>query len=319
MAVDKLVDSTQLDSDLTSVANAIRTKGGTSAQLAFPNGFVSAIGDIPTGGTLITKTITENGTYSAEDDDADGYSEVTVNVSGGGGISADDIAEHNISGNITLSSATNIKYSAFYGNKITGVASDTVTHLYGACFRSCSLLSDVSLPNLTTLHDDRIFQDCTSLAKVYFPKLSSSIVNYSFTGCTSLLSVVLPLARAINTQAFNGCTALTSFDNGDSSNNIAASTFNNCSHLSIVCIRGSAVKTLSNINAFSGTPFASGGTGGTLYVPQAQIASYQSASNWSTILGYANNQIKSIESTHTDPTAPIDLTLYYADGTPISS
>ena len=50
MAVDKLVDSTQLDSDLTSVANAIRTKGGTSAQLAFPAGFVSAIGDIPTGG-----------------------------------------------------------------------------------------------------------------------------------------------------------------------------------------------------------------------------------------------------------------------------
>lgn len=82
MSIDKAVDSAQLDSDLTSVANAIRTKGGTSAQLAFPNGFVQAIGDIPTGGTLITKTITENGTYSAEDDDADGYSEVTVNVSG---------------------------------------------------------------------------------------------------------------------------------------------------------------------------------------------------------------------------------------------
>lgn len=54
MAVDKLVDSTQLDSDLTSVANAIRTKGGTSAQLAFPAGFVSAIGAIPTGGGGIT-------------------------------------------------------------------------------------------------------------------------------------------------------------------------------------------------------------------------------------------------------------------------
>lgn len=50
MSVDKLVDSTQLDADLTSVANAIRTKGGTSASLAFPAGFVSAIGDIPTGG-----------------------------------------------------------------------------------------------------------------------------------------------------------------------------------------------------------------------------------------------------------------------------
>lgn len=50
MAVDKLVDSSQLDADLTSVANAIRTKGGTSASLAFPADFVSAIGAIPTGG-----------------------------------------------------------------------------------------------------------------------------------------------------------------------------------------------------------------------------------------------------------------------------
>ena len=46
MAVDKLVDSTQLDADLTSVANAIRTKGGTSGQLAFPAGFISAVGAI---------------------------------------------------------------------------------------------------------------------------------------------------------------------------------------------------------------------------------------------------------------------------------
>ena len=50
MAYDKLVDSSQLDSDLTSVANAIRTKGGTSASLLFPSGFVSAINDISGGG-----------------------------------------------------------------------------------------------------------------------------------------------------------------------------------------------------------------------------------------------------------------------------
>ena len=50
MALDKLVDSAQLDSDLTSVANAIRAKGGTSAQLAFPAGFVDAVEAIETGG-----------------------------------------------------------------------------------------------------------------------------------------------------------------------------------------------------------------------------------------------------------------------------
>lgn len=50
MAIDKSIDSAQLDADLASVADAIRTKGGTSAQLAFPADFVQAIGDIETGG-----------------------------------------------------------------------------------------------------------------------------------------------------------------------------------------------------------------------------------------------------------------------------
>jgi hypothetical protein len=38
------------DTELTSVANAIRTKGGTNSQLVFPGGFVSAIGNISGGG-----------------------------------------------------------------------------------------------------------------------------------------------------------------------------------------------------------------------------------------------------------------------------
>ena len=49
MAIDKAVDSGQLDSDLTSIANAIRTKGSTSASLTFPAGFISAISNIPSG------------------------------------------------------------------------------------------------------------------------------------------------------------------------------------------------------------------------------------------------------------------------------
>ena len=38
------------DTELTSIANAIRTKGGTSASLTYPAGFVSAIEAIPSGG-----------------------------------------------------------------------------------------------------------------------------------------------------------------------------------------------------------------------------------------------------------------------------
>ena len=50
MALDKLVDSAQLDADLTTVANAIRTRGGTSDALSFPSGMASAVLAIPSGG-----------------------------------------------------------------------------------------------------------------------------------------------------------------------------------------------------------------------------------------------------------------------------
>ena len=46
MAYDKVVDSAVLDAGLTSVADAIREKGGTSASLSFPQGFVDAIEEI---------------------------------------------------------------------------------------------------------------------------------------------------------------------------------------------------------------------------------------------------------------------------------
>lgn len=52
MAIDKAIDSVKLESDLTSIADAIRSKGGTSDELAFPAGFVSAIGAISAGGSV---------------------------------------------------------------------------------------------------------------------------------------------------------------------------------------------------------------------------------------------------------------------------
>lgn len=45
-----MADYKVTDTELTSIANAIRTKGGTQAQLEFPTGFVSAVQAIPTGG-----------------------------------------------------------------------------------------------------------------------------------------------------------------------------------------------------------------------------------------------------------------------------
>lgn len=68
MAVDKLVDSTELDTNLLAVANAIRTKGGTSGALQFPSEFIEAINNISGGGTNVkhfSGTVTLNSSGAA--------------------------------------------------------------------------------------------------------------------------------------------------------------------------------------------------------------------------------------------------------------
>lgn len=49
MADYKVIDAAQLDADMQDVADSIRTKGGTSALLAWPDGFKLAIDAIYTG------------------------------------------------------------------------------------------------------------------------------------------------------------------------------------------------------------------------------------------------------------------------------
>lgn len=52
MAEYKVIDAEQLEADLTSVADTIRAKGGTSEPLAWPEGYKAAIQDIETGSAL---------------------------------------------------------------------------------------------------------------------------------------------------------------------------------------------------------------------------------------------------------------------------
>lgn len=62
MAIDKAVDSAQLDAGLTSIADNIRAKGGTSAALTFPDGFAAAIAAIAAGDS--SSIGVESGTYT---------------------------------------------------------------------------------------------------------------------------------------------------------------------------------------------------------------------------------------------------------------
>lgn len=90
MAIDMLVDSTELDNGLTTIADAIRAKGGTSALLAFPNGMAQAVEDIPTG-------ITPSGKKLITD-----TSETDVTAFATAQVSSDTLIAENIKKNVNI-------------------------------------------------------------------------------------------------------------------------------------------------------------------------------------------------------------------------
>lgn len=144
---------------------------------------------------------------------------------------------------------------------------------------------------------------------------NNALPGYVFERNTSEFIIVLRGANVPNLggNSFRENSGLTHFDVTFTKSGrwIGGSVvFMSCSKLETLIIRSENLVSLGDTNCFTGTPFASGGTGGTIYVPSALIASYQAANNWSTILGYANNQIKAIEGSIYENA--------YADGTPIA-
>lgn len=279
----ELVDASKLDACCTAEANAIRAKTGSSAQIAYDwansKGFADAIDAIPTGG---------------------------------GGFNIADYFDHNLSGAVIWTDNP-LTYVSLRGQKfITSISLPNVLSLnqlqINSAFADMPMLTYFSAPKSTRVVD-YMLNNCSSLETVDLKALTDS-GNGLFMGCTSLQILVFPAIGNIYSQAFRNCTSLQVVDALISNGITNQNNFNGCSALKTLIIRKSGVATLSNVNNFTGTPFDSGGSGGTLYVPSSQISSYQSASNWSTILGYTNNQIKAIEGSIYET--------QYADGTPIS-
>lgn len=186
----------------------------------------------------------------------------------------------------------------FYRCPITSLVWNVVRKIPGQLCQNCTQLKTATVYG--EFGGDSAFQGCTALESVELPTLSGEKFNYSWAGarmfadCRALKSVSMPHAPTVQEWMFSNCTALTMLDL-PSVTKIRANAFSGCSAMNVLILRADKVCTLENINAFNKSPFASGNAGGTLYVPSAQVAGYQAAANWSTILGYANNNILPIE------------------------
>jgi len=229
------------DSQLSSIANAIRTKGSTSAPLSFPDGFISAVNNIPTGGGAnlgslevsvngeytptggldgfdnvivsvpqsgITPTgsisISQNGTY-----DVSSFAEAVVSVSGGGG-TVHGFVEFS---GVTFFDASGITSIPSFGFSNTvalkTVSLDLCEYVGEQAFSSCSNLSEVFMPMLKQIKASGFRQ--TGLENISFP-LCMSLSNDAFWSCSKLTNVYLPNLLSIDGNAFARCVKLSSID-----------------------------------------------------------------------------------------------------------
>lgn len=137
MPFDKVVDSDLLDAGLSSIADAIRGKSGSSDGLSFPDGMEAAI----------------NGLSSPRVEDG--------------------LIDSSLSGAYENPRVTEIKASRFNGcAALTSVSFAAVKTLGSSVFNGDSGLVSISFPLLETV-GSYAFNNCTKLPKADFPKLKS--------------------------------------------------------------------------------------------------------------------------------------------------
>lgn len=148
---------------------------------------------------------------------------------------------------------------------------------------------------ITEIEDDRVtvvaayaFYSNKVIQSISFPN-ATSMGFYACFGASNLTHANLPKAATVGSFGFADAN-LYYFD--APTKQIYQHTFRNNANLSRLILRNpNKICTLDDVNAFSGTPFASGGTGGTVYVPSSLIESYQTATNWASL----NCEFKAIE------------------------
>lgn len=306
---------------ITANGNGQDVVGYATVNVSVPNTYAAGDeGKVVSSGALVSQTsdtVTTNDTY-----DTTLINSLTVNVSGGTGYSADEIASGDISGAIQITE-TSVKEAAFALNEnITSISAPNVTEVGAFAFYGCSGVTSYDFPVLTKTATRSFCKSGTNGATLYLPnftttstatqlgtgthipfgdsyfsyiilpKYTGNSVNYMIAGCPNLLAADLAASK-LETNMFNG----------DSS-------------LNTIILRNTSVVTLGNVNAFTNTPFKSGGAGGTIYIPKSlydQLGTgtndYKAASNWSTINGYGTITWAKIEGSYYET--------HYADGTAI--
>lgn len=293
------------DAELISIADAIRLKGGTSASLAFPSGFVSAVQSIPTGhsfseadegkvvssGALVSQGIMSVSVNSVYDTTL--FSEVNVSIpeatlvsktisENGTYYPADDGADAFSQVVVSVSGGSDSNYNIVVGAS-SGVIHDFEnTKIESWAFYNNKYVTGFIGEEIQTV-ESSAFAECQNNEVVSLPKCSV-ISNAAFINNKKLTSVSLPICEVVGGIAFYYCSNIQSISL-PKLKKIYGSAFYYCSKLeSVYLLTESRVS--MDYYAFGNTPMTVSsylGHFGSIYVPSSLYDQYSNYGYWANL------------------------------------
>jgi len=135
--------------------------------------------------------------------------------------------------------------------------------------------------NVTTIGGGSLYQS-TSLENIYF---SNSLITVGLNAVSNSYSLrdikILGNMTTINGACFSGCYSIIHFSFPNSVTSISSSCFSNCYSAKYYKFYSTTPPTLANINSFQNiNPICK------IYVPDASIDTYKTATNWVTYANY---------------------------------
>jgi hypothetical protein len=188
---------------------------------------------------------------------------------------------------INISKATTSIQGAFVAcNSLKSISiPQTITSITDQPFTNCFALQKLILTSVTSSTLTAFgFENCFSLEKVILNNTLPNISNGGqFSNCRSLKSINIPNSfTAIPNIFFGGCISLTELEFPNSITNIGSNqTFAGCTSILEYTFLSVTPPTNGDTSTFSGINAAC-----KIYVPDASVAAYKAATNWTVVANY---------------------------------
>lgn len=318
MALDTIVTS----SKLTAIADAIRTKGGTSSPLTLDQ-MSQAVSDLPSGGGGTDRLISAKAAYNYQSDLSYDFLAADFPTQGirdtaffcdkyvrdvvfpSDNANAYYISTHMFVGSsvrkVVLPARTDARQG--WDMVIRNLTIGGSTSNPGEYFTDCAKLEEVDLSNVVSIaryNKTSFFKNCSQLRSVTFPAGVAWVLGTDdFYSCKKLEKIVLPDSVTTSNQTYNtgrafyDCQALRVADLGTGIASLhgaqyGSSAFAGCVAMEKLVLRKSdAIVTLSAPYLFSKTSaIAIPQNLVGIYVPDALVDTYKADTNWSAYADY---------------------------------